>query len=156
MPNGLARGRDGRIYVPNTVSRPPKIDVFSLTEDHLLHPIESILTPYPIDNLAVDKHGDIFAGAIPQVYKWTQSSKDPHHVKVPGAVLKISREGKGHERTGRNKEMKRSEGEYSVEKVLEDDGSVFPGTTTAVHDAETGRMFLGGAMSPFITICETR
>ena len=156
MPNGLVRGRDGLIYVPNTVSRPAKIDVFSLTEDHLLNPVETIPMPYPIDNLSVDERGEIYAAGIPMVYKWTEGSKDPHNVKVPGAALKVSREGKGHERVGRNKDLKRSEGEYSVEKVLEDDGTVFPGTTIAVHDAETGRIFLGGAMSPFITICETR
>jgi hypothetical protein len=45
--------------------------------------------------------------------------------------------------------------EYLVEKVLEDDGSVLPGSTTAVHDAETGRIFLSGIMSPYIAICES-
>jgi hypothetical protein len=39
---------------------------------------------------------------------------------------------------------------------MEDDGSVLPGATVAAHDAETGRVFLGGSMSPYITICETQ
>ncbi len=40
------------------------------------------------------------------------------------------------------------------EKVLEDrDGEVLPGTTTAIHDAKTGRLFLSSkvdAVSAFL------
>lgn len=36
-------------------------------------------------------------------------------------------------------------GDWEVETVLEDDGSVVCGGTTAVHDAETRRIFIGGA-----------
>ena len=60
----------------------------------------------------------------------------------PTTVFRIRKPSKGHD------------AEYVVEKVLEDDGSVLPGTTTAVHDAETGRIYLGGVMSAYIAICE--
>jgi hypothetical protein len=38
---------------------------------------------------------------------------------------------------------------YEVEKVLEDDGGVLPGATTAVHDpGRPERWFLGGEFAP--------
>lgn len=42
-----------------------------------------------------------------------------------------------------------------VKKVLEDwEGEVLPGATAVVHDAKTGRVFLSGVVSPFVTVCE--
>lgn len=74
-----------------------------------------------------------------------RSTKDPFNVDPPSGVTKISRAGKNSK-----------DGDYIVEKFFEDNGSVLPGSTIAVHDSQTGKVFLGGAMSPFITICETR
>ena len=69
--------------------------------------------------------------------------------------------------------LRKTETEYQIEKVVEDKyGEVLPGTTTAVHDAKSGRLFLSsvcfaevvsillilitGVISPFITVCERR
>jgi arylesterase / paraoxonase len=98
----------------------------------------------PMDNLSVDGKGDIYAASFPKMYLFARATKDPFNIDPPSAVVKVSRPGKG------------NDGEYVVEKFFEDDGSVLPGSTIAVHDSQTGRVFLGGAMSPFITICETR
>ena len=70
-------------------------------------------------------------------------------------MLKIERVKKTGQGSGR-KSLFSHDLDYVVEKVMEDDGSVLPGSTIAVHDVETGRYFLGGAMSPFITICESK
>jgi arylesterase/paraoxonase len=151
--NGIIRGRDGLIYVAQTYTG--KITVLSLDENHVLTEVDSFDTGLPLDNLTVDKEGDIFAAGFPVAWKWGESAKRPFEVDPPSAVFRVSREERGWSR----KYMKRGEwhkGEYYVEKVLEDDGSVLPGATVAVHDAETGRFFLGGAVAPYITICETR
>lgn len=129
------------------------IRVFSLSQDRFLEQVTEIKAPYPIDNLSVDKNGDIFAATFPQVYKWSKSSRDPFSNIVPSSVFRIRKSGKGYKGTER-KAHSEVDAEYAVEKVLEDDGSVLPGTTIAIHDAETGRYFLAGVMSPFITICE--
>jgi len=150
MPNGLLRGLDGLIYVPSTLNS--EVRVFSLNEHHTLDQVDSFKIPYPIDNLSVDKNGDIFAATFPMVYKWEESSKDPFNTEVPSSIFKISGAGKGRA-AGSKKAAKK---EYVVEKVMEDTGSILPGSTITIHDVETGRYFLGGAVSPYITICEPR
>lgn len=154
FPNGLVRGRDGLIYVPSTIDG--SIGVFTLTADHLLEKISTIETGLPLDNLSVDKNGDIFAAAIPQLYQWNKGSISPFNVQVPSTVLRIHKGGKGYQGEGRKGHHSSHEEGFLVEKVLEDDGKVLPGSTVVVHDVETGRYFLGGAVSPFITICEPR
>lgn len=154
FPNGLVKGRDGLIYVPNTIDG--TIDVFSLGEDHMLKQVNHIVVGLPLDNLSVDKNGVIFAAAFPKVYKQLQAAKNPFHVDPPTAVFKITRGGKGYDGVGRKGHLEHHEADYYVEKLFEDDGSLLPSTSTAVHDVETGRFFLGSPVSPYIVICETR
>jgi arylesterase/paraoxonase len=143
--------------VPNTVTS-GIIEVFSLDEKHMLTLLDTIDVPYPVDNLSVDKKGDIYAASLPQVYKWAESSKDPFKVKVPSAIVTIKKSGMdGKKSKGREGVILHGElGDWDVETVLEDDGSVVGGASIAVHDAQTGRIFTGGAIAPFISICETR
>lgn len=154
IPNGLVRGSDGLIYVPNTFTG--EIRIFSLNEHHALDQIDSIRNPLPVDNLSFDNHGDLYAASFPHLYKWGKSSYKPFDVKVPSTVFRIRKAGgsKGGN-AKRGKVYKHDEG-YVISKILEDDGTTISGATIAVHDAETGRIFLGGAMSPFISICETK
>jgi arylesterase / paraoxonase len=152
LPNGITRARDGLIYAVNTI--PSVIQVFSLTEERQLQQEDEIHVELPMDNLSIDQNGDIYAAAFPQVHKWGTSSKDPS-VGVPTAVFRIRRAGKGYRGTSR-KGMEIYQGEYEVEKIIEDDGSLLPGSTSAVHDPMTGRIFLAGVMSPFVAVCETR
>jgi arylesterase / paraoxonase len=149
LPNGLVLGRDGLIYVPSTMDG--TINVFSLSEDHTFVKVNEVKVPLPIDNLSVDKKGDIYAAAIPKIYIWSESAKAPFDVHPPSTVFRIRKSGKENEGEAKSTESK---AEYVVEKVIEDDGTVLPGATTAVHDAETGRIILSGVMSPYITICE--
>jgi hypothetical protein len=146
MPNGLARGRDGLIYVPSTARG--VIDVFSLGQNHKLTKLDTINIGMPPDNLSVDQNGDIFAAAFPKLYQFAGQTDRPFEVHPAAAVYRIRRAGKGH--------LEGHDAEYEVELIMEDDGKVLASATTVVHDAETGRYFLGGVLSPFITICETR
>lgn len=62
-------------------------------------------------------------------------------VEIPSTLLRVRREDE--------------RGEWKVEKVLEDiEGVVLPGSTVAVHDVESGNLWMGGVASPFITVCE--
>lgn len=143
------------IYVPDTIG--VKIDAFSLSEDHKLHLVHTINSILPLDNLAVDGNGDIYAAAFPKLHNWAKATKDPFNLNPESTVLKISREGKGYQGTSRKAHVEKwNDGDYVVEKVFEDNTGVLPGATVAVHDSATGRFFLGGSMSPFVTICETR
>jgi len=154
MPNCLVRGRDGLIYVPNTALG--VIDVFSLGQDHMLTKIDTIKIGMPIDNLSVDKNGDIFAASFPRLYQFAGQADHPFDVHPAASVFRIKRAGKGYQGTGRKGHLAGHEAEYEVELVMEDDGSLLPSATVAVHDAETGRYFLGGVLSPFISICDAR
>ncbi len=80
-----------------------------------------------------------------------QSAKDPFRVDPASAVFRITRVGDG---LGNFDEGDGHDGPYLVEKVLEDDGSVLPGATIAVHDATMRRIYLGGTFSPFVSVCE--
>ncbi|CZS93626.1 related to serum paraoxonase/arylesterase [Rhynchosporium agropyri] len=154
MPNGLVRGPEGVIYVPSTING--SVSVYTLTADHNLQVIHTIKTGIPIDNLSVDRNGDIIAAAIPQAYKWIETSKAPFDKIAPSTVLRIRRISKNRGNSEESKSSSSSGLDYEVGKIMEDDGSTLPGSTVAVHDAETGRYFMGGAMSPYITICESR
>jgi arylesterase / paraoxonase len=151
LPNGLLRAEDGLIYVPSTLDG--TINVFSLGDNHLLQKASEIKVSYPIDNLSVDKNGDIYAAAFPKIYKWAESTKAPFDVHPPTAVFRIRKSSR--EDGGERDPYLELNAEYVVEKVLEDDGTFVAGVTSAVHDAETGRIFLSGVMSPYIAICES-
>jgi hypothetical protein len=178
QPNGLTRGHDGLIYVPSSATG--IISVFSFkpfsgapgSSPSMATHVADIKVGMPMDNLSVDRNGDIWAASFPKVAAVLAGFDDPLNTPVPSAVYRIRKvveEGK-----------EGPEGAYVVEKMLEDrDAEKLPGTTTVIHDAETGRLFLGGTsflqfsdspfdsenallithtgvFSPFITICDKR
>lgn len=152
FPNGIVRGYDGLFYAPSSITG--EVKVLSLNGNRVLSEVASLKIPMPVDNLSVDKNGDIFAAGFPHLYEMTKSFKDPFRVSPPSAVFKFYKKGAGSQRL--EKGESHAGPKYVVEKIMEDDGTVLPGASSAVHDAETGRIFLGGPMSPYITICETR
>lgn len=132
-PNGLLRSRvDGLLYVPEAAQG--GITVLRPTANNSVEIIEKIDLPYAIDNLSEDQDGTIWAAIIPRGIEILKQSNDPHHYSPSSSVFRLSRNGGG---------------KLVAEKVLEDKGgSILPGTTTAVHDAKTGRLFLGGMYTP--------
>ena len=132
------RGKDGRIYVPDSMTG--KIDVFALTGEETFADVDTIQLPYGIDNLSVDKNGDIIAATFPVSWKFLQSLEDPYGIDPPTTIFRV----------------RKREQRYEVEKVLEDDGSVLPAATTAVHDVDGGSMWMGGTFAPYISVCEMR
>ncbi|QSZ30682.1 hypothetical protein DSL72_000240 [Monilinia vaccinii-corymbosi] len=157
-PNGLVTGRDGLIYVPNTLLH--EIHIFSLSNEKTLLKLDTLQAPYPIDNMSVDENGDILAASIPQIYKWVQGLND-RSILVPTAVVRIRRKGDDFNRliregTREGKSLGKSEEGYFVETVVEDDGTILSAATTAVHDAKKGMLYLGGITVPFIMMCEMK
>lgn len=128
-PNGLIHSRlDDRIYLPSSAAGGVKVlTTYTNNSVELLHEID---VPYAIDNLSEDRNGDIWVAVITKGIDFIRSAKSPFTIFPPSSVFKIQRTG--------------SE-TYTVTKVLEDrDGEALPGTTTVIHDATTGKLFLGG------------
>ncbi|QSZ32580.1 hypothetical protein DSL72_002158 [Monilinia vaccinii-corymbosi] len=144
VPSGIALGHDSLIYVASSVSG--QINVFSSDEHHLIK-VDTIQVPHPISSISIDDNGDIYATTIPVLHEAMKNSQDPK-AHIASAVFRIMKLG----------EM--VEGEtgwgWSVVKMMEDDGKILPTTTIAVHDKKSGKMFLGGALDPFISICEKK
>lgn len=99
-------------------------------EDNELEKTEDIAIDYSLDNLSVDGKGDLYVAAFPKPLEIFKAFLDPFNAKTPSTVLRI---------------WKGEDGRHQWEKVLEDaEGTTLPGSTTAVHDAKTGRLFLSG------------
>lgn len=151
-PNGIVRGHDGLIYTPSALTG--EVQVFSLDEQRRLVEVGSFKVPIPVDNLSVNKQGHLLAAGFPQVYKLLEASKDPYHVNSPSGVYVLQRQER-HGLTAFARSEWHNE-DVLVTKLMEDTGSTLSGFSIAVHDVETGRLFLGGPLTPFITICETK
>ncbi|KAB5528822.1 hypothetical protein GE09DRAFT_1292479 [Coniochaeta sp. 2T2.1] len=138
FPNGL-------LYVPSAAGA--GVYVYRSLANHDLEQVAHIDIPWSLDNLSEDANGDIYAAAFPKPIEALTVFNDPEpKTYATTAVLRI-RKDKG------------TEGGYVWDKILEDqdrDRVVLPAATTAVHDARTGRLFLSGNVSPFITVCEPR
>jgi len=139
-PNGLTRNHhDGLYYVPSSVSG--IVHVYSLNAKNTLTWVEKIPLGMPLDNLSVDSNGDIYAAGFPKMLAMMQGFDDPVNSRAPSTVIRARKTASG----------------WKVEKVIEDrDGEVLPAATSVVHDVKTGRLFLGGVFSPFITVCEPK
>ena len=126
FPNGLAQ-HDGLVYVPSSLEG--TVSVYRIGDDNELKLLETIATEYPLDNISVDANGDLWVAALPDALLGIfQAFKDPFNARTKSTVLRI---------------RKGEDGKHTWEKVLEDgEGVTLPATTTVVHDAKTGRLFM--------------
>lgn len=152
LPNGIVRGRDDYFYVPSTITG--DILIYTLDNKKMLDQITYAEAPYGIDNLSMDKDGEFWAATFPKLHKWIESASSPMDVKVPSTIYRIKSNGwRKVKENGRHVSTKM----YEAEKFMEDgDGSYFGGATTVVHDGRNKRFFMGGAVSPYITICQAQ
>lgn len=99
----------------------------------------------PVDNLSIDEEGTIFVPGFPDIGAVFKSLANPGASGIPSTIFAITRVAAG------------SQPRYQVTKILEDkEGRTLPSTTTVIHDIHTGRLFLGGVASPFMTVCQRR
>jgi arylesterase/paraoxonase len=142
-PSGMAIGHDNLLYIPSAISG--QIQVFAMEEQQRLRKVDTIQVPYPINDISIDKNGDIYAATVPVLHKSMGTSQTTQQ-KIPSAVFRIMKLG----------EMGEGEGwGWNVVKMIEDEGYMLPGITKAVHDTRNGKMFLGG-LAPFVGVCEKK
>ncbi|RDW67650.1 hypothetical protein BP6252_09046 [Coleophoma cylindrospora] len=141
FPNGIVLGHDGLIYVAHSATG--KVSVHKPSTSGL-EKVAEIPLKVTLDNLSVDANGDVFAAAMPHIFKTlTATSSKGNGGAAPAAVWRIRRRGLGGE-----------EMQFEAEKILEDGkAKVLPVMTIAVSDAETGRLFLGSASDGFVVVC---
>ncbi|KAK5064854.1 hypothetical protein LTR84_000688 [Exophiala bonariae] len=134
FPNGLHLASDGLLYVPGAAAG--GITVFKPAPDGSATKVHYIDLNYPIDNISEDTNGDLFAATLPKLISGLAGFDDPLNAPTPPATVW---------RVRRLDREVADKYEYSLSKVIEDrDGEALPGTTTAIHDALTGRLFLSG------------
>lgn len=130
FPNGMVKGKDGLYYIPSSFS--DQIKVMKLRPDLMLEEVDTIRLGMPIDNLSVDENGDIYAAAFPRVLKIMEVYQKPYETSSPSTIWRIRKSGSS----------------YQIQKILEDkEGKLVSGATVAIHDARTGRLFIGGIIS---------
>ena len=83
------------------------------------------------------------SAGFPDVVCLGKRLRSPHHIDCPSTIFRI-------------RKVKEMGGyKYELTKVLEDsEAKYLPGATVAVHDVKTDKFFLGGVISPYITVCE--
>ncbi|KAF4973962.1 hypothetical protein FZEAL_9069 [Fusarium zealandicum] len=139
FPNGLARDKDGLVYVPSSLLG--TVHIYRTLPNNDLEKVEDVSTGFSLDNISVDQHGDIWVAAFPMGLEILKAYNDPYNAHPPSTVLRITK----------------VDGKYVVDKIIEDAaGEVLPGATTVVHDAKTGRLFFSSVISPFIAVCEPK
>lgn len=125
FPNGLTY-HDGLVYVPSSALG--GVQVFRIAESNELEKVEDIPIDYILDNISVDANGDLYVAAFAKGLDMPPVFQDPFNAKARSTVVRI---------------RKGEDGRHSWEKVLEDaEGETLPASTTVVHDARTGRLFL--------------
>ncbi|KAF2797224.1 hypothetical protein K505DRAFT_298745 [Melanomma pulvis-pyrius CBS 109.77] len=136
--NGLTRGHDGLIYVP--LAAQTFISVYRFEQSGKLNEVDRIEVGMPIDNLSVDSNGDIWAAGMTKMLEVMAVMGDPLNRLSTSTVFLIH---------------KTEDGVYETTKVLEDgEKKALSGASTVVHDVRTGRLFVGGIATPFISVCE--
>lgn len=140
------QGHNGLYYVAHFLTG--KITVHSLDNHSKLTLVDEVNIGMAIDNLSVDADGDIFIAAFPYPMPVFQTLADQEERNIPSTIFKVQTAPDNSTVLGVK---------HKVTKILEDkEGKVLPSTTTVVHDVVTDRLFLGGLVSRFITICEKR
>ncbi|KAH7131629.1 hypothetical protein B0J13DRAFT_107461 [Dactylonectria estremocensis] len=139
FPNGLVNGQDGLLYVPSSMLG--TIAIYRIAPTDKLEKVDEVSVGYGIDNLSIDKNGDMYIAAFPVGVEIFKAYKDPYNARPPSVALR----------------MRKREGGYVVEKIIEDAfGEALPVATTVIHDAKTGRLFFSSVISPFISVCEPK
>lgn len=135
--NGIVQGHDGLFYVAHSARG--LITVHTLADGEFVQ-VDKIPVGFPLDNLSVDTEGNIHVAAFPDVASFFKLQTDPENNKnAPATALRIFK----------------SNGQYEVEKLVEDkEAKSMPISTAVTHDVQTNRLFMGGILSRGVGICK--
>lgn len=143
IPNGITRGQDGLFYVVQGGAG--KVSVHELVDGEFRR-VSEVDTGILMDNLSVDAEGNIIAAAFPDLMGMARAFDHPEEMAVAATILRIKKAGEVE-----------GQGQYVVEKVIEDkEGKMLSAITVAAYDVESRRLFTGGIITPFITVCQQR
>jgi len=142
--NGIAEGPDGLIFVANSVVG----EIYSLEkeEDNTLVLTNTLKNPVemPMDNISVDEHGNLFISAFPRGLQLITEGFDNPSVRVPSAVLRLSRNTGAGQFYGEK---------FKIELVFQDDGNIASGATTPVWASKEKALYLTGINGPWVAVC---
>jgi hypothetical protein len=139
----VVRGHDGLIYLSEFVAG--TVSAYKFLTNGAFVLVDTIDLKMPIDNLYIDSEGSIWAPGVPKAQPLFRAVETGQVTDIPSTIFRIRNLGS------------RKVPRFDVRKVLEDGaGMVLPGSTAVVHDVKTGKLFMGGIGSPFITVCEPR
>ncbi|KAL0956031.1 hypothetical protein HGRIS_002204 [Hohenbuehelia grisea] len=142
--NGIAKApQNDTIYVANC--NRGGVTILEKQLDNTLVRTDTIATDYPLDNLAVDENGALWAAGIPDALTTVFTHFQNPSIPAPSAGLRITLNFGPGSFYGEK---------YKVDKVFEDDGTLASGVTTVVYDSQRKRLFLNGLASPQLVICK--
>ncbi|KAJ7478621.1 hypothetical protein B0H11DRAFT_1279623 [Mycena galericulata] len=141
--NGIARAPDNdTIFIGN--AHAAGITVLERQTDNTLLKTHFIPTDRTMDNLSIDQNGVLWFAGFPLPFTMLKHIADPSVLSPTSAHAVVRNTGEGS-----------FYGEkFRVAKIFEDDGTLATGTTSVVHDAARGRLFLHGLSSPHLTVCK--
>lgn len=135
--NGIAydRQRD-LLYVASP--RKFSIKVYQVTSGSNLTYIEDLYVGTGIDNLHLDQTGDIWAGAHPNLLKFTSYSQGKV-ATAPSEVIKVSYSKKG---------------DWSIKQFFADDGTLLSGASVAIP--WDNQLFVGNVMDDQLIVIDIK
>ncbi|EJU01840.1 serum paraoxonase/arylesterase [Dacryopinax primogenitus] len=143
-PNGLARGRDGKVWV--SVSYAGDVVAFEEVRTGELKEVDRIPLNRYEDNLSVDENGDIFVATIPRVTDWK------HHFEAGGKGLSPSGVHRIHVNQSALHDPE-AKSKYAAELFFADDGRRANGVTTVEYWMKGRKLFLHGHIARYLTVC---
>ena len=133
--NGINQSHDGRtVYVASPTGR--AVHVYDRDPDSdRLSRVESIDTASGVDNIEVDRDGNLWIGSHPKLLQFKAHAADPAEIS-PSQVLRISRG---------------AEGRYVVSEVYLDLGDQLSASSVAAVRGD--RLLIGGIFDPLFLDC---
>jgi arylesterase/paraoxonase len=133
--NGINLSPDGRtVYVASPTGRAVHVYDRDPDSDRLSF-VESIDTASGVDNIEVDRDGNLWIGSHPKLLQFMAHAEDPAELS-PSQVLRISRD---------------SEGRYAVNEVYLDLGEQLSASSVAA--VRGSRLLIGGIFDPRFLDC---
>ncbi|KAG7098598.1 hypothetical protein E1B28_000523 [Marasmius oreades] len=140
--NGIVQAPNGTIYVGSCLGK--AVRVYDRQEDNSIVLTDVISYETAIDNLSIDTDGVLWAAGFPNALAMVNYIKH-RSTTAPSVSWKLSIN------TGPSSFYGEK---FKIERAFEDSGNLAPGSTTVVHDAQRGLVFMHGMVSPWLTVCK--